>query len=236
VFSVLMTGSNPAAPTITKLLVFQRVGNSDGKMRAKLYIRAQSFAPIRRREQNFAEAVEMLSVYTRHHPDCKNAGDKTWRRCSCPKWIWGSLNGKFIRQSARTHLWEQAEELRLRLSQGEPAPTPPIKPTEAGTSLGLAPIVLQTQPMPVRQAGFHRTHWKRVVLLGDRADAPSLREWTWGAWRHRMIRPPGFLALSIKAFRRKQNLATHRAHSDPAPIVTCISFGLWDFKGYLAAQ
>jgi hypothetical protein len=26
----------------------------------------------------------MLSVYTRHHPDCKNAGDKSWRRCSCP--------------------------------------------------------------------------------------------------------------------------------------------------------
>ena len=51
----------------------------------------------------------MLSVYTRHHPDCKNAGAKTWRRCSCPKWIWGSLKGKFIRQSARTHLWEQAE-------------------------------------------------------------------------------------------------------------------------------
>jgi hypothetical protein len=60
----------------------------------------------------------MLSVYTRHHPDCKNAGDKTWRRCSCPKWIWGSLNGKFIRQSAKTHRWEEAEELRRQLSEG----------------------------------------------------------------------------------------------------------------------
>jgi hypothetical protein len=60
----------------------------------------------------------MLSVYTRHHPDCKNAGDKTWRRCSCPKWIWGSLDGKFIRQSARTPRWEEAEELRRQLSEG----------------------------------------------------------------------------------------------------------------------
>lgn len=60
----------------------------------------------------------MLSVYTRHHPDCKNAGDKTWRRCSCPKWIWGSLNGKFIRQSAKTPRWEEAEELRRQLSEG----------------------------------------------------------------------------------------------------------------------
>ncbi|MGB6689904.1 MAG: hypothetical protein WBE76_18870 [Terracidiphilus sp.] len=60
----------------------------------------------------------MLSVYARHHPDCKNAGDKTWRRCSCPKWIWGSLNGKFIRQSAKTPRWEEAEELRRQLSEG----------------------------------------------------------------------------------------------------------------------
>ena len=71
----------------------------------------------------------MLSVYTRHHPDCKNAGDKTWRRCSCPKWIWGSLNGKFIRQSARTHRWEEAEELRRQLSEVLlPASRPAAKP------------------------------------------------------------------------------------------------------------
>lgn len=67
----------------------------------------------------------MLSVYTRHHPDCKNAGDKAWRRCNCPKWIWGSVNGNFIRRSARTHLWEDAEELRLRLSQEVKLPALP---------------------------------------------------------------------------------------------------------------
>lgn len=59
----------------------------------------------------------MLSVYTRHHPDCKYASDKRWRRCNCPKWIWGTANGTFIRRSARTHLWEEAEGLRLRLLQ-----------------------------------------------------------------------------------------------------------------------
>ena len=62
----------------------------------------------------------LLSVYTRHHPDCRNAGDKNWRRCTCPKWIWGSLNGRFIRQSARTHRWEEAEELRRELAERLP--------------------------------------------------------------------------------------------------------------------
>lgn len=59
----------------------------------------------------------MLSVYTRHHPSCKNAGDKTWRRCNCPKWVWGSHNGQFIRQSAKTHSWEAAEEHRRQLTE-----------------------------------------------------------------------------------------------------------------------
>jgi len=68
----------------------------------------------------------MLSVYTRHHPSCKNAGDKTWRRCNCPKWVWGSQNGQFIRQSAKTHSWEAAEELRRQLTE---ALTQPSRPT-----------------------------------------------------------------------------------------------------------
>jgi hypothetical protein len=68
----------------------------------------------------------MLSVYTRHQPSCKNAGDKTWRRCNCPKWIWGSHNGQFIRQSAKTHSWEVAEELRRQLTE---ALTQPSRPT-----------------------------------------------------------------------------------------------------------
>ena len=72
----------------------------------------------------------MLSVYTRHHPSCKNAGDKTWRRCNCPKWVWGSQNGQFIRQSAKTHSWEAAEELRRQLTAEltQPSRTTPEMP------------------------------------------------------------------------------------------------------------
>ena len=57
----------------------------------------------------------MLSVYTRHSADCKHYGDKLWRRCNCPKWIWGSLNGEFYRLSAKTRLLYEAEQYRHRL-------------------------------------------------------------------------------------------------------------------------
>src|SRR5579862_7607368 len=101
----------------------------------------------------------MLSVYTRHHPDCKNAGDKTWRRCDCPKWIWGSLNGRFIRQSAKTHRWEEAEELRRQLAEGPP-PTAVqnAKPALATTA------VAHERAVPPAEEPKHTPTKKRVTV------------------------------------------------------------------------
>jgi integrase/recombinase XerD len=83
----------------------------------------------------------MLSVYTRHHPDCKNAGDKFWRRCGCPKWIWGSVNGQFVRQSARTRRWEEAEECRLKLEETlAQGPAPEIREAEITASAAPLPL------------------------------------------------------------------------------------------------
>jgi len=53
----------------------------------------------------------MLSVYTRHHPDCAKKDDSTYRRCRCPKWLDGTLPGRTerFRTSAKAKSWEQAE-------------------------------------------------------------------------------------------------------------------------------
>jgi hypothetical protein len=64
----------------------------------------------------------MLSVYTRHNPDCKYASDKQWRRCNCPKWIWGSLAGKFPRRSAKTHSTNTLIAKKGRLAQNKTKP------------------------------------------------------------------------------------------------------------------
>jgi integrase/recombinase XerD len=51
----------------------------------------------------------MLSVKTRHYPPCPQT-HINHRKCRCPKWMNGTLpNGKFIRQSAKTRSWENAE-------------------------------------------------------------------------------------------------------------------------------
>ncbi len=56
-----------------------------------------------------------LFVYTRHTVDCEKKSDRFSKRCRCPKWIRGVLNGKPVRQSAGTRSWEKAEDQRRSL-------------------------------------------------------------------------------------------------------------------------
>jgi integrase/recombinase XerD len=53
----------------------------------------------------------MLSVYVRHRTTCKYKLDATSKRCTCMKWLVGSLPGRKgrFRTSAKTTSWEQAE-------------------------------------------------------------------------------------------------------------------------------
>ncbi len=59
----------------------------------------------------------MLSVYTRHSRKCLHKNNIAWRRCRCPKWIQGtpSEDHDFIRTSAGTRTWEQAEDKGRKL-------------------------------------------------------------------------------------------------------------------------
>ncbi len=56
-----------------------------------------------------------LFIYTRHTQGCPDKDDRFWKRCRCPKWIRGVLNGRPIRQTAKTRSWEKAEQVRRRL-------------------------------------------------------------------------------------------------------------------------
>ena len=58
-----------------------------------------------------------LFVYTRHASDCPKKSDRFWKRCRCPKWIRGILNGSPVRQTAETRSWEKAEDKRRRLEE-----------------------------------------------------------------------------------------------------------------------
>jgi integrase/recombinase XerD len=108
----------------------------------------------------------MLSVYTRHAEDCKHYRDKLWRRCNCPKWIWGSHNGEFVRMSAKTRFWDDAERLRHQMEfpetvKPEPEILPPTTPLPSA-ALIQAPVtsitVIQASPaamVPAKRVTIH---------------------------------------------------------------------------------
>ena len=68
----------------------------------------------------------MLTIYRRHRKACKQReGGHSYRRCLCPIWVDGLLNGIEIRKSLKTRDW-QADRVRRWEAEGKkderPAP------------------------------------------------------------------------------------------------------------------
>jgi integrase len=107
----------------------------------------------------------MLSVYTRHSADCKHYGDKLWRRCNCPKWIWGSHDGEFYRLSAKTRLWDEAEQYRHRL---ENLASVPAQPVSQSAPMPEHPAVVSPAPVfsvPSAQISTQPPQKPRVTIV-----------------------------------------------------------------------
>jgi len=57
----------------------------------------------------------MLTIYRRHRKNCKQRmAGRDYRRCLCPIWVDGSLNGVEVRKSLRLRDWQRAQELVRR--------------------------------------------------------------------------------------------------------------------------
>jgi integrase/recombinase XerD len=68
----------------------------------------------------------LLSVFTRHSTGCKFSKDRACRRCNCPKWVGGQINGYYFRQSAKTRQWAEAEAVRQQLEEALAKGLPPF--------------------------------------------------------------------------------------------------------------
>ena len=87
----------------------------------------------------------LLSVFTRHSTSCRFSRDRACRRCNCPKWVGGQVNGYYFRQSAKTRQWAEAEEVRLKL---EEALIKGMSPFGAAVATGSAPPPMPTPADP----------------------------------------------------------------------------------------
>jgi len=72
----------------------------------------------------------VITIFVRHSPGCKYAGDEFTKRCSCRKHFRWTQGGKQHRRKAGTRSWGEAEEQKRRL-EDQLAGREPEKPAEA---------------------------------------------------------------------------------------------------------
>jgi integrase/recombinase XerD len=59
--------------------------------------------------------IPSIAIFVRHKDKCPNKDDEVYRSCRCPKHLRYTVNGKQVRQSARTRFWKTAEDRRRAL-------------------------------------------------------------------------------------------------------------------------
>ncbi len=100
-------------------------------------------------EKGFAA---VLSVYARHSEDCPKKDDINWKRCRCPKWINGTLNGQFIRKSAKTRSWEKAEDMKRDWEQA----ASPKKPEPVTIEEAIEAYLADAKARELREATLYK--------------------------------------------------------------------------------
>jgi len=68
----------------------------------------------------------VLTVYRRHSSKCPQES-RRYRRCNCPCWIEGTVEGKYYRESLKTRNWERATKRAREKEEGRTAHRTTIK-------------------------------------------------------------------------------------------------------------
>jgi integrase/recombinase XerD len=73
------------------------------------------------------DAAPVITIFVRHSPSCKYAGDEFSKRCNCKKHFRWTQNGKQYRRKSGARTWEEADRAKRRLEDslsGRPASKP----------------------------------------------------------------------------------------------------------------
>ena len=67
----------------------------------------------------------MLAIYRRHQGPCKFAADRVSKKCRCPLWATGTLNGRPYRKTLKTRSFDTAQRVVRELENGKHEKEPP---------------------------------------------------------------------------------------------------------------
>ncbi len=121
----------------------------------------------------------MLTIYRRHSEDCPQASDRISRKCRCPLWATGTLEGKPYRKTLKTRSWERAEQLKREVENGKKPKAEPLTFRKASESFltelqsqNRAPDTIRKYALLFRQLasfGIYLTEFTFDTLLRFRA-------------------------------------------------------------------
>jgi len=77
----------------------------------------------------------LITIFVRHSPGCKYAGDEFCKRCNCRKHLRWTQGGVQQRRKAGTRSWGEAEEQKRRLEDQLAGRTPQVDPAEKRTPI-----------------------------------------------------------------------------------------------------
>jgi integrase/recombinase XerD len=122
----------------------------------------------------------VITIFVRHSPGCKYAGDEFCKRCNCRKHMRWTQGGKQFRKQAGTRSWAEAEEAKERLAaqlSGRAAPKHP-----SGFSLAEAIKLFradkENQGVTETVKGKYRRELDRLRVFGEAHGAFTVQSLT----------------------------------------------------------
>jgi integrase/recombinase XerD len=116
----------------------------------------------------------VITIFVRHKPVCKYAGDEFAKQCRCRKHLRWSLGGKQFRKQAGTRSWAEAEDAKVRLIaqlSGSPA-APPVLAPDKQTIRAAVDLFVRAKEVREISSGAvqrYRTELERLTTFCENA-------------------------------------------------------------------
>jgi len=125
----------------------------------------------------------MLTLWRRHRSRCKHREDRYFRKCRCPVWCEGTIEGRYIRRSLKTRSWDRATELAREIEDGKQEEQAPITLKEACALFIADAEARNLQPVTLRKLKLlTRTLTEFAPKYLKDVDAKCLREFR-ASWK-----------------------------------------------------
>ena len=120
----------------------------------------------------------MLTIYRRHVKTCQHKGEgRKYRRCRCPIWVDGFLNGVDIRESLEHRDWEKAQQT-IRKWEAEGAPK--LEKAQMSIDCACEEFLREAEGRELRgipRSKKYRVLFRQMSAFARREGALFLKQW-----------------------------------------------------------